>query len=79
MDYDRNIAEQLAGLQRDLGRMEGKLDSVLITVATNENEVSDVEKRMRSVETKQAVHTSVAGILGGFAGIAANWLIYHFR
>ena len=79
MEYDRNIAEQLASLQRDLGRMEGKLDSVLITVATAENDLSDAEKRLRQVETKQAVHTSIAGVLGGGVAMVANWFIYHWH
>jgi hypothetical protein len=79
MDYDRNIAEQLASLQRDLGRMEGKLDSVLITVATAENDVSDAEGRIRSLEVKQAYHTGGAGVVGACLALVANWLVYHFR
>ena len=79
MEFDRNIAEQLSSLQRDLGRMEGKLDSVLITVATAENDMSDAEKRLRGLEIKQGFHTGAATILGGGLGLIANWFIYHFR
>ena len=75
MDFDRNIAEQLSSLQRDLGRMEGKLDSVLITVATAENNVTDADKRIRSLEVKQGFHTGIATVFGGALGFIANFFI----
>jgi hypothetical protein len=53
------MSEQ-SDLQRDLGRVEGKLDSVLAILKSNETNHASLEARVRKVESKQFYFSGAA-------------------
>lgn len=81
---DGKIIDMLVDLQRGLGRVEGKLDSHIMTVATHmavtaaaltsqdvKNESQD--KAIRKLEVNQGKYAGAATILGA----AFGWISYH--
>lgn len=74
MNEDDNIKEQLASLQRDLGRIEGKFDAVISNMAAHALAVSDHDRRMRSIENRQYWFSGFTGFLGAIIGYYANKL-----
>lgn len=79
MDGDTNIKEQLASLQRDTGRIEGKLDAFIATIAAKDKDIHTMDARIRDVEQKQSRYAGVASVLGTLGGFLVNWVIYHSR
>jgi hypothetical protein len=76
MEGDTNIKEQLASLQRDTGRIEGKLDSFIAVIATADKEKNAIDNRLRHVENRQAMHTGAASILGAIGGYILTWIVH---
>lgn len=58
--------EAEAGIQRTLGRIEGKLDGILATQTAHSLRANDVEKRVQAVETKLNWYS---GAVAAFAGL----------
>jgi hypothetical protein len=79
MDGDTNIKEQLASLQRDTGRIEGKLDAFIAVMSSNDKDIHDLEKKVGDIKDKQSYHTGFSAAVGSIGGFLLNWVIYHFR
>ena len=78
---DVNVKEQLAGLQRGLGRIEGKFDLVLVGMNERERNNKNMDSRLRTVEQSQSRTTGRAsvwgGLVGAVAGVVGSWLMHH--
>ena len=46
-------------VQRTLGRLEGKIDSIQSSVARTEQRVGGIDERLRTVEKKSAINSAV--------------------
>lgn len=55
--------ETEAGIQRTLGRIEGKLDGILATQVTQQNRADDAEKRIQAVEAKVHWYSGTVAII----------------
>ena len=72
MPPDENTSEQLASLQRGLGRIEGKVDSLMaaqtLSQGTNNTRADTLEKRLRGVENRQYFVSGASGLGGLIVG-----------
>lgn len=59
---------ELAELQRSVGRVEGKLDTFILQMATADDRVTDLEVRTRKVENRQHWYSGAGAILGALLG-----------
>lgn len=56
-------------LQRALGRVEGKLDTFIAQMATQDNRTTELEVRVRRTENKQYWLSGFGSMLGTLAGL----------
>ena len=54
----------LAEIQRSLGRVEGKLDTLIAQQTVQDDRATELEIRMRKVESKQHLYAGVAAAVG---------------
>lgn len=55
-------------LQRALGRVEGKLDTFIAQMASQDDRTTELEVRMRRVENRQHWYSGIGATLGMLAG-----------
>lgn len=55
-------------VQRTLGRMEGKLDALVTTMATHVEDDKTVEKRVGKLERRQAWTSGASAVIGTLIG-----------
>jgi len=70
MSEQHSISENAAGataadrdIHRSLGRIEGQLQALIISHRDTAGKVSKIDERLRSVESRSAVHGASAGFL----------------
>ena len=61
-------------MQRDLGRIEGKIDTFIEQMKRQDDRTTDLEVRTRKVENRQHWYSGAAGMLGVlFGGFGARF------
>lgn len=60
--------EPMDDLHRSIGRLEGKMDLLLLQFKEHQDEVKDFNKRLTSMEQETTAQRRVAGTLGAIAG-----------
>jgi len=61
-----------------IGRLEGKVDSLLVMQQRTQEELKDHDIRLRSLEHSRGYMLGWAAAIGAVCSIAANYLIKHF-
>jgi hypothetical protein len=61
-----------------IGRLEGKLDSLLQMRLQQQEEIKELDVRVRQLEYVRGHMMGYAAAIGAFIGIAANYVIRHF-
>lgn len=51
-------------LDRDLGRVEGKIDTFIMQMKAQDDRTTDLEVRTRKVENRQHLYSGASGVLG---------------
>ena len=59
-----------------ISRIEGQLENTSVRFIENRNEIGDIEKRLRKVETRLAVVYAVAALLGTASGGLINLILF---
>jgi hypothetical protein len=60
-----------------IGRLEGKVDSLLVMQQRTQEELKDHDIRLRSLEHSRGYMLGWAAAIGAVCSIAANYLIKH--
>jgi hypothetical protein len=60
-----------------IGRLEGKVDSLLVIQQRTQEELKDHDIRLRSLEHSRGYMLGWAAAIGAVCSIAANYLIKH--
>ena len=58
-----------------LGRLEGKMDSIITTMAVHDEELRRLETRIRTLEQSRSYFLGAAAL----AGAAASFLLSYFK
>jgi hypothetical protein len=58
----------IAKIDRDLGRVEGKLDTFIRQMETQDNRTTDLEVRTRKVESRQHWYSGAGAVVGVLLG-----------
>ena len=61
-----------------IGRLEGKVDSILAQQSRQNDELKSHDNRIRSLEHSRGYMLGWAAAIGAVCSIAANYLIKHF-
>jgi hypothetical protein len=61
-----------------IGRLEGKVDSLLVMQQRTQEELKDHDIRLRSLEHSRGYMLGWAAAIGAVCSIAANYIIKHF-
>ena len=61
-----------------IGRLEGKVDSILAQQGRQSDELKSHDSRIRSLEHSRGYMLGWAAAIGAFFSFAANYLIKHF-
>jgi len=82
-DYLKQLAEDIRYLKNGqeqlivkIGRIEERLDNTSTRFIENRNEIGDIEKRLRKVETRLAIVYAVAALLGTASGGLINLILF---
>lgn len=82
-DYLKQLAEDIRYLKNGqeqlivkIGRIEERLESTSVRFIENKNEIGDIEKRLRKVETRLAIVYAVAALLGTAGGGLINFILF---
>jgi len=82
-DYLKQLAEDIRYLKNGqeqlivkIGRIEERLESTSVRFIENKNEIGDIEKRLRKVETRLAIVYAVAALLGTASGGLINLILF---
>jgi hypothetical protein len=62
------VPNQIADMHRAIGRMEGKLDSVLEERKAERERITEIEGRTRKVENRQHWYSGAGAVLGAILG-----------
>ena len=73
------IREQLAELERGLGRIEGKFDAYIKDMKKHDLVVERLDDRLRMMEDSRNKTIGAAGIIGALVGSVGGFLSSHLR
>ena len=57
-----------------IGRLEGKVDSLLAMQGHQQEELKDHDARLRNLEHARGYIMGVSAAIGAIVGVAGNWL-----
>ena len=69
---------ELATIMLAIGRLEGKVDSILSAQSRQSDEIKSHDARIRSLEHSRGYMLGWSAAIGAGMSIAANYLIKHF-
>ena len=61
-----------------IGRLEGKVDSLIVMQQNQSEQIKDHDHRLRSLEHSRGYMLGWAAAIGAMFSFAANYLIKHF-
>jgi hypothetical protein len=57
-----------------IGRLEGKVDSLLAMQQMAQDELKDHDARLRNLEHARGYIMGVSAVIGAIVGVAGNWI-----